>query len=102
MKKMYVSIDEPRNGIGDTFEQFFKSPEEATREARSTWDHLTSSEKTKNHVYSAVITEDNLTAEAYDEINISETDPSCADGICWGLYHSTDTYPGCFDSDVSE
>lgn len=102
MKKMYVTIDEPRNGIGDTYEQFFKSPEEASREARSIWDHLTSSEKAKAHVYSAVITEDNLTAEAFEEINISETDPSCSDGICWGLYHSTDNYPGCFDSDLAE
>ena len=102
MKRMYVAIDEPRNGIGDTYEQFFKNPAEASREARSIWDHLTSSEKAKNHVYSAVITEDDLTAEAYDEINISDTDPSCSDGICWGLYHSTDNYPGCFDSDLAE
>lgn len=53
-------------------------------------------------MYSAVITEDDLTAEAFDEINISDTDPSCSDGICWGLYHSTDNYPGCFDSDFAE
>ena len=53
-------------------------------------------------MYSAVITEDDLTAEAFDEINISDEDPSCADGICWGLYHSTDTYPGFFDSDLAE
>lgn len=102
MKKMYVAIEEPRNGLGDTYEQFFKTPEDATREARSLWDHLTSGEKAKNRVYSAVITEDDLTAEAFDEINISDTDPSCSDGICWGLYHSTDTYPGRFDSDVTE
>lgn len=102
MKKMYLVIDEPRNGVGDTYEQFFKNPAESSREARSIWDHLTSSEKAKNHVYSAVITEDDLTAEAFDEINISDTDPSCSDGICWGLYHSTDNYPGCFDSDVAE
>ena len=102
MKKMYVAVEEPLNGIGDTFEQFFKSPEEATREARSIWDHLTSSEKLKTHVYSAVITEDDLTDEAFDEINISDTDPSCADGICWGLYHSTDTSTGSSDSDLAE
>ena len=101
MKKMYVAVEEPRNGIGDTYEHFFKTPEEASREARSLWDHLTSSEKVKTHVYSAVITEDDLTAEAFDEINISDTDPSCADGICWGLYHSTDTYTGSFDSDLT-
>lgn len=102
MKKMYVSVEEPLNGIGDTFEKFFKAPEDAAREARSIWDHLTSSEKAKTHVYSAVITEDNLTAEAFDEINISDTDPSCADGICWWLYHSTDTYTGSFDSDFAD
>ena len=62
MKKMYVAVEEPRNGIGDSFEQFFKTPEEATSEARSILDHLTSSEKAKTHVYSAVITEDDLTA----------------------------------------
>lgn len=102
MKKVYIAIEEPRNGLGDTSEQFFKSPEEATREARCIWDHLTSSEKAKTHVYSAVITEDDLTAEAFDEINISDTDPSCFGGICWGLYHSTDNYPRCFDSDLAE
>ena len=102
MKKMYVAVEEPRNGLGDTFVQFFKNPAEASREARSLWDHLTSSEKAKSHVYSAVITEDDLTAEAFDEINISDTDPSCADGICCGLYHSTSTYPGSFDSDLAE
>ena len=99
MKKMYVAVEEPLNGIGDTFEQFFKIPEEATREARSIWEHMTSGEKAKTRVYSAVITEDDLTDEAFDEINISDTGPLCADGICWGLYHSTDTYPGSFDSD---
>lgn len=26
MKKMYVAIEEPRNGLGDTYEQFFKTP----------------------------------------------------------------------------
>ena len=102
MKKMYVAVEEPRNGICDSFEQFFKTPEEATREARSLWEHMTSVEKAKTRVYSAIITEDDLTAEAFDEINISDTDPSCAVGICWGLYHSTDTYPGSFDSDLAE
>ena len=102
MKKMYVAIEEPRNGLGDAFEHFFKSPEEAAREAISIWDHLTSSEKAKSHVYSAVITEDDLTAEAFDEINISDTDPSCSDGICWGMYHSTNIYQGNFDSDFAD
>ena len=99
MKKMYIAVEEPRNGLGCTFERFCKAAEDAAREARSLWEHMTSGEKAKTRVYSAVITEDDLTDEAFDEINISDTDPSCADGICWGLYHSTDTYPGSFDSD---
>lgn len=99
MKKMYVAVEEPRNGLGDTFEKFFKAPEDAAREARSLWEHLTSGEKAKTRVYSAVITEDDLTAEAFDEINISDADPSCSDGVCWGLYHSSNDYPSSFDSD---
>lgn len=97
--KKYIAIEEPKNGIGTALEKFFDSPEDAANEARSIWNHLTSGEKGKTRVSSAMITEDDLNPEAWDEINLSDTDPACSDCVCWGLYHTLHDYPGRFDSD---
>lgn len=91
MKKKYAAIDEPKNGCGDIFDYYFDTAEEATDYAETMWNQLTFREKKKRHIYSVVISEEDLTEEAFTYND---------DGsIEWCFYESCDYYDGYFDSD---
>lgn len=88
-EKKYLSICE-MVPVGDRWEWVFDTPEEANRDAKMQWDHLTDREKRKNHVYAVVVKREWLSEDAVDE-DTGE--------INWAMFDSADTFPGAFDSD---
>lgn len=92
-ERKYLVIDTVKgNRCGDIYTDYFDTPEEATREAESQWEHLTRSEQKNRHVYSCYIDKTDLMEEAIDE-----------DGnIDWTAWAGTDKYDGCFDSEKIE
>ena len=87
--KIYVVYDSPLDGIGDEWTEcptFDK--EEAIEQAKRTWNHLTSLEQKKRHVYVGV-----------HRASIQEDDPRTAEQIMSDLIDS-DAWP--FDHDVIE
>lgn len=79
MEKYFV-VDEAIRG-GDTFIDMFDSLEEANKAAEHDWNHLTSGEQRKRHIFVAWVTPDMLTDE--DD---------------WDSWHSLDFDDRCFDS----
>ena len=90
MEKRYVVVDEHKFGEGDRFATVHLTPEEANAEADYQWNHLTKTEQSCRHVYTAVVRRDMLPDYAIDE-DTGEVD--------WSLFGDTDTFPGAFDSD---
>lgn len=74
--KKYLVIDEEKEG-GDTYSKVFDSEKEASDQAKADWEHLTSSEKSKRHIYVAEVTKGDLYEDAID-----------GDDIDWSFFHS--------------
>lgn len=89
-ERKYLVIDKVKGDrCGDIYTDYFDTPEEATREAESQWEHLTRSEQKNRHIYSCYIDKTDLMEGAIDE-----------DGnIDWTAWAGTDKYDGCFDSE---
>lgn len=86
--KKYLVIDEHKDGNGDVFVKVCDDKAWANTEAKIQWNHFTTQEQKKRHIYVVVVTEDYLNDDAIDE-----------DGnIDWNVHHSCDTEIDFFDS----
>ena len=63
----YAVIDRPINGLnGDEFVEFYKTKEEAVKQARYSWDRLTALEKKKRNVIAGTMSENEEDCDVYD------------------------------------
>ncbi|MBP3412652.1 MAG: hypothetical protein J6K89_05270 [Oscillospiraceae bacterium] len=85
--KKYIVISESTNpNRGDMFTSTFDSKEAANNEAEELWNHLTHSEKQRNHIYVEAVTEECLLpVEEGEELD-------------WTAFDYTLFEEGCFDS----
>lgn len=97
VSKRYAAVYDTLNRRGeviDTETYFFDSGAEATAEARDLWWYLTAAEKKRSHIYSALVTLEDLTEDAYDRAYLDEGE------IDWGMFSSLRSYDGDWDSDT--
>ena len=87
--RKYMVVDEPRNGSGDTFVEFFDTLEEANRSAAVDWNYMDRWQKKWNHILVAWVERDKSFIDE-DELNNEEW---------WRFYHSFETDKYCFDSE---
>lgn len=85
IEKKFVAVDEQL--YGDQFIDVFDSAEEASEAAEQAWNHLTQSERKNRHIYSAMVTANDLCEDAFDDEEID-----------WTFFHSCN--PCGFDSDA--
>ena len=70
IEKVYAVIDQPIiDGIGDVFEDFYDTAEEAISNAEACWANKTDGEKKLRHIMAVEITRKDLTDDAFDEPN---------------------------------
>ncbi len=63
----YAVIDRPINGLnGDEFVEFYKTKEEAVKQARYSWDRLTALEKKKRNVIAGTMSENEEDCDVYE------------------------------------
>lgn len=63
----YAVIDRPINGLnGDEFVEFYKTKEEAVKQARYSWDRLTALEKKKRNVIAGTMSENEEDFDVYE------------------------------------
>lgn len=89
MDKRYIVCDWPV-GDGDCFSEVFMTLEEANRDARHKWDHLTRREKERWHIFVAVVMEDQLDPDDVEEYGEG----------AWEMVSDFDVPEGAFDSDL--
>ena len=63
---VYVVIDEPQNGVGDIFLEYYTSRDEAIDAAEAQWQNLTDNERRRRRVSASLIADDH-TLEWSDE-----------------------------------
>lgn len=90
---VYDTLDS-RGEVIDTDTYFFDCGSEATARARDLWWHLTAAEKKRAHIYSALVTLEDLTEDAFDGAYLDDGQ------IDWGMYSSLRSYDGYWDSDT--
>lgn len=76
---------------GDRWEWVYDTPEGANAAARADWEHLTASEKKRQHIYACIVRREWLDDDAIDE-DTGE--------INWACFYQADTFPGAYDSDM--
>ena len=81
-------VDEPRNGSGDVFVEFYDTLGKANYAAEFDWEHLNKWGKKRSHIFVAWVERDNSFIDE-DELNNNEW---------WEYYYSFETNKYCFDS----
>lgn len=91
---VYICVEEPSSGTGDSDSRIFSTAEEAEGHAYYMWNHLTAREKQKTHICTGILRKDDLR----DELSSLDPDDYDAPVIDWAAWGSFDGYPGAFDS----
>ena len=92
MRKIYLVIKEQKNGLGDAYVDQFVSLEDANEDAKHSWNHLTDSEKKKQHIFVAEVTESDLYDDAIEDGEVTD----------WTAYKQYNTPESGFDSSNPE
>lgn len=70
VEKVYSVIDRPLiDGVGDEFNDYYDTADEAIMKADASWSYKTDSEKKLRHIMAVEITRKDLSDDAFEEPN---------------------------------